>query len=210
MILELDLVSYNETLLRRLGRLLTVLYYTEYWKGSSETLPGSQSQPPPPSLAETKGSTTQRSTQRGAKERPSLVSDSEDEKVDVKPTRGKSQARGASAKPSSTQAKGTKRSTRAKGAGSQRQPLFIDSDEDENGDGPDGDVGQQHANRSDDDDDDMGGTPPKPAGRSKEGQAKEKKAAGSKRKAPAVVVDDDSDDGATFKAFGARSRMKRR
>ena len=129
------------------------------------------------------------------KERPTLVSeDSEEEKPVVKASKTRAPSRAQSAKPASSQAKSIRASK------SQRQPLFIDSDEDE-------DIKEDDATLATgigraDSVVEMGGTR-KTANRGKE------RAASTKRKTPAVVVDDDSDDGATFKAFGARTRTRR-
>ncbi|KAI0696983.1 hypothetical protein C8T65DRAFT_743374 [Cerioporus squamosus] len=181
---------------------------SQYWKGASQAPPPSQSQSQ--SQSQPKSSATLKSTQRGTRVRPSLVSDDSDEDEPVaKPAKGKvkSQAKSQSAKPPSTQSKSGARSTRAKG--SQRQPLFIDSDIEEQNE-----LDDDFHMGSDDDDGFEDGEEEEPVatlkstvGRGTPASAKGRAAA--KKKAPAIVVDDDSDDGATFKAIGSRTRSRR-
>ncbi|KAH9939682.1 uncharacterized protein BXZ73DRAFT_43644 [Epithele typhae] len=180
---------------------------SQYWKGSSQTQPsvGSNSQSQPLTI-ETKGTkgtrnaSSQPTTQhRGSKHRPQLVSDSEEEKpviVDTTTQSGTLKSGQSQGKEASERRRGTKR------------PLFIQSDEDEKDEdwtmaaAPEAGAGS--------DDEEMGGTL-RSTGREKKMQTTGRgKSAGTRRKAPATVVDDDSDDGATFKAFGARAKTRRR
>ncbi len=197
----------------------------EYWK-ESQGEPPSQSQPESQSQ-QPKIATTQRSAKRNAKERVSPNSDSDAEEKPVvvaKSTNGKGRA--GSVKPPSTQKSIATRSTRGK-TSSQKQPLFIldSDDEEEDADkdddfrlGSDDEGEAPHDDEDDDDDDEFGATLKslRSTGRSSrtatQASSKGKSstgAAATKKKAPAIVVDDDSDDGG-FKAFGARSRTKRK
>nr|VWP02122.1 Pre-mRNA-splicing factor CLF1 (crooked-neck-like protein 1) [Ganoderma boninense] len=199
---------------------------SQYWKGSqpeppSQPLPESQSQQP-------KIATTQRSAPRNGKERLLLHSDSdaEEKPAVAKSTKGKGRA--PSAKPPSTQKSTVTRATRGK-TSSQKQPLFIlDSDDEEEDavkdddfrmDSDDEDEPPHDAEGDDDDDDDEFGATLKSlksTGRSSrtatQASSKGKSGTGTaaaKKKTPAIVVDDDSDDGG-FKAFGARTRTRRK
>ncbi|KAI1789315.1 hypothetical protein LXA43DRAFT_585318 [Ganoderma leucocontextum] len=192
---------------------------SQYWKGSqaeppSQSQPRSQSQQP-------KSSTTQRSAQRNGKERASFSSDSDaDEKpVVAKSTKGKSQA--SSVKPPTTQKSTATRTTRGKKS-SQRQPLFIadsddgDEDVDKDDDFRMGSDNDEALHDEDEDEDDEFGATLKSTGRSSrtatQASSRVKSSTGTtstKKNAPAIVVDDDSDDGG-FKAFGARSRTRKR
>ena len=163
-----------------------------------ETLASSQSQSRPEIPAKL------RPSKRGGTKEPLLASSDSDEKSAIKLSKEKSRARSQSVKPDSTQSKHTTRGR----PGSQRQPLFIDSDEDDKDD----DVDLSSAGRVVDelDDEDETGATLRSTGRATRARKGKEKDAGMKRmKTPAVVVDDDSDDGATFKAFGARRGTRR-
>ena len=149
-----------------------------------------------------------------------LNSDSEAEEKSVVAKPPKVKGRAASVKPPSTQPSTATRTTRGK-ATSQKQPLFIlDSDDDgeEDADKDDdfrmGSDFEDEVPHDEEDEDEFGATL-KSTGRSSRTatqaspKGKSGRGAATKKKAPAVVVDDDSDDGG-FKAFGARTRTRRR
>ncbi|TBU28793.1 hypothetical protein BD311DRAFT_865160 [Dichomitus squalens] len=199
---------------------------SQYWKGSPAALP-TQSQSQPHTQFQPRSGATHRLTQRSTKEPPALVLDSDDDEEPFvsKPAKGKSQAKSQAVKPPSAQKSTATRATRGK-AGSQRQPLFIDSDDDVDDDG-EGAAGPVDYEQDDDfrmdsdpdvglygeeEDDDPAATLKSTARSTRSGTQPSSKAkpATARKKAPAIVVDDDSDDGATFKAFGARSRTRRK
>ncbi|KAI0357044.1 hypothetical protein OH77DRAFT_1476410 [Trametes cingulata] len=175
---------------------------SQYWKGTSQGPAPSQSYSQAKMESEPEKSTTQRSTQRSSRSRPTLVSDEEERNDETfapskPPSRLKSQAKATKSqesKPSTSQVSARK--------SSQKQPLFVGSDideDDERGLGMELDV----VLGSDEDGDGLESTL-----RSSEARGRVA-SAGQKRNAP-LVVDDDSDDGATFKALGARTRTRRR
>ncbi|KAI0776848.1 hypothetical protein BD413DRAFT_610439 [Trametes elegans] len=195
---------------------------SQYWKGSSQTAPSGSGQLKSQVKAEEsegeKTTTTQRSTQRRAKSTlPTLVSDEEDEDGDEriftpapsKPpsSKSKSQGRGSKALPS-TRASSRNAATRI---ASQKQPLFIVSDIEEENDDAVGE-GMSTVDRSlvlEGEDEDSAGTTLMATSRSTQSRTtRGKKGLASKRSIP-VVLDDDSDDGATFKALGARAKSRR-
>ncbi|RPD58318.1 hypothetical protein L226DRAFT_536733 [Lentinus tigrinus ALCF2SS1-7] len=192
---------------------------SQYWKGASQAAPSqSQSQP----QSQPKSSTTLKSTQRSTKVRPTLISDESDEDEPVvKPSakgKGKAPAKSQSSKPPSTkppstQSRSSTRTTRGKG--SQRQPLFIDSDIEEQDEqdedfqmGMGSDDEDEFGKDDEDGEDEPVATMKSATVRGTQTSAKGRATAGRK-KAPAIVVDDDSDDGATFKAIGSRTRSRR-
>ncbi|OSD00358.1 hypothetical protein PYCCODRAFT_1414432 [Trametes coccinea BRFM310] len=163
--------------------------------------------------SETEQSATLRSTQKSSKSRrPTLVSDDDEEVATTSskpaskpPSRSKSQGkRPQASKPPSVQASKGK-STRK--TSHRQQPLFLDSDiEEEKEDGGGGlNLGSDLDLGSDfgEEDDSMLGTLRTSTGTQSTRTAK-------KRSALGMIDDDDSDDGSTFKAFGARTRSKRR
>ncbi|KAM5532461.1 hypothetical protein V8D89_013877 [Ganoderma adspersum] len=192
---------------------------SQYWK-ESQAEPPSQSQPESQSQ-QPKIATTQRSAPRKGKERALPNSDSEAEEKAVVAKLAKGKGRTGSVKPPSTQKSTATRTTRGKTT-SQKQPLFIlDSDDDgeEDADKDDdfrigSDFEDEAPHDEEEDDDDEFGPTLKSTGRSRattqaSPKGKSGKGAATKKKAPATVVDDDSDDG-SFKAFGARTRTRRR
>ncbi|KAI0739561.1 hypothetical protein C8Q80DRAFT_188092 [Daedaleopsis nitida] len=178
---------------------------SQYWKGATQARPPpSQLQSQPMSEPKSATTTTQKSTQRSTKDRPSLVSDSdEDVEPAAKPARGKSQGKSQGTKPPSTQSRS---GTRTRGrAGSQKQPLFIDSDIEEDEKDDDFDMGSDEHGKDGSEEEPVATL--KSSKRGTQGSSRGK--SGGKKKAPAIVVDDDSDEGG-FKAFGSRTRTRRR
>lgn len=201
----------------RTHTLKLTLSAAEYWKGGSQAPPTSQSysrahsQQPKAEESEPEKSTTQRSTQRGSKGRPKLVADdddSDDDSMMTAPSKPASKKKSQPKKSQPSRASSSQRSTK----GTQKQPLFIDSDIEEMDEKAGAGAGEFGSDLEVDvpgsDDDEGPATLRSTATRS--GTTQASAAAGRAKRRAATVVDDDSDDGATFKAFGARTRPRKR
>ncbi|KAI0819763.1 hypothetical protein BC628DRAFT_1400911 [Trametes gibbosa] len=190
-----------------------------YWKGSSQAAPTSQTYTDSQArVAESdlEKNMTQRSSQRIPTGRPRLVVDDDEDEGDdtmmAAPSkhvsRNKSQVKYSKvAKPETSQ------SSRPIPKGTQKQPLFIDSDieEEKEGSMKSGlNLGSELDDKTgweDDGGDGMGATLRSSVGRG--GTTQGPTAAARGRRRPMALLDDDSDDGATFKAAGARMRSRR-
>ncbi|KAI0808103.1 hypothetical protein C8Q74DRAFT_1363528 [Fomes fomentarius] len=188
---------------------------SQYWRGATQAMPPTQLSQPKSST--TAKSTTQKSTQKSTKDRASLMSDSDEDEPAAKPTRAKSRGGKSQSNPPSTQSSTLKSTARTRSKGSQKQALFIDSDIEEVDEKDDDDdafkLGSDNEVLELDDDDEEPAATLKSRSTARGTQASSRTrstAKGTTKKAPVVVVDDDSDDGATFKAFGTRSRTRRR
>ncbi|KAL1943772.1 hypothetical protein VTO73DRAFT_4217 [Trametes versicolor] len=190
---------------------------SQYWKGGSQAPPTSQpysrahSLQPKAEESEPEKSTTQRSTQRGSKGRPKLVADdddSDDDSMMTAPSKPASKKKSQPKKSQPSRASSSQRSTK----GTQKQPLFIDSDIEEMDEKAGAGAGEFGSDLEVDvpgsDDDEGPATLRSTATRG--GTTQASAAAGRAKRRAAAVVDDDSDDGATFKAFGARTRPRKR
>ncbi|CDO68939.1 hypothetical protein BN946_scf185000.g82 [Trametes cinnabarina] len=189
---------------------------SQLWEKGSESPPAPRSYSQRKAESETEKGATLRSSQKSSKSvRPTLVSDDED-KDDVlpskppskPPSKTKSQGKRSQASKAPSTHGSRSRSTRK---GSQKQPLFLDSDiEEVSENGEDGtgrlgidsdlDLGSVGGNA----DDSMVTTTLRSSAMGTQTSR------GAKRPALAMMDDDDSDDGSTFKAFGSRTRSKRR
>ncbi|KAI0641836.1 hypothetical protein C8Q79DRAFT_299319 [Trametes meyenii] len=181
---------------------------SQYWKGTSDALPSSQTRTQAKPESRDKRHTSRLSSQQRAKSScPMLVSDdegSEEESLPKKPaSRSKSQPRKSqSTKPSSSQ------STRKARIASQNQPLFVDSDieeMDEDGDGRSGQHGTDNDNQ-----DSCDGTGATLRSGIRETQTSVGGRGRVKKRLVTAILDEDSDDGATFKAVGTKARPRRR
>ncbi|KAI8977855.1 hypothetical protein BD414DRAFT_539100 [Trametes punicea] len=194
---------------------------SQYWKGASQAPPASQSHSHP-NVQPDAESMTLRSTQRSSKSNRPVLTSEEDEgakgstlsrAASKPPNRRRSQAsRSPTAKPRSAH---TSRDTATRLA-SQKQPLFIDSDIEQASGNEGGDIvvsggglgsGSELEDILGSDGEDGLAATLRTSARGT--QIPSSRSAGKRRPAP-VVIDDDSDDGATFKAFGTRTRSKRR
>ncbi|KAJ8454743.1 hypothetical protein ONZ51_g12855 [Trametes cubensis] len=179
---------------------------SQYWEGAID-VSASPSDSQSKFELDTEKSTTQRSTRRSSKARtPTIISDEENESAlpstSKPPSTLKSEGkRSQASKPHSSQTKkGSGTATRQR---LQKEPLFMESDIEEVIEDHLGLLASGSANvfASDMDDDEM-----EPTLRS---TGRETQPTGNRRLVSAIM-DDDSDDGATFKAFGARARTIRK
>ncbi|KAH9848237.1 hypothetical protein C2E23DRAFT_889273 [Lenzites betulinus] len=181
-----------------------------YWKDSSQTPLTSQTHTTSQARvadSDAEKTRSQRSTQRSTKRHPRLGGDDdeddddEEDTVMVAPSKPASRSKSQAKKSQAAQPERSQ-SARPTRKGTQKQPLFIDSDIDEEKEaGTGGDADWDAKVGSDDEGNEMGATLRSTAGRGGTTQGSTSAAAGRKEtRRPAAYLDDDSDDGATFKA----------
>ncbi|KAI0631610.1 hypothetical protein C8Q77DRAFT_1272588 [Trametes polyzona] len=187
---------------------------SQYWKGASQAPPMSQSysqaRSQPKVESEDEQVPAQHPTQRNSKRLPSMVADDDDddenEDTMIAPSKPTSRSKSQGKKLQASKPPSSQRTRASSRKATEKMPLFIGSDvEEENEDLGGADLDDAFA--SEDEDDGPGATLRSTATRG--GTTQGTAAGGRRRRAPAVA-DDDSDDGATFKAFGARTRSRRR